>query len=606
MPPEGILIGPASRQWRVGKMLGSGACGSVHDITAAIEAGDSGRSSKSRLEYVVKIAPIPADGSSASRRKKKKKTPLERNADLLHYENNLYRNVLNDLRGVYIPEVPLSGDGGPPGYGDTDGYRFLCMEKMAAPLASIVPILLEELSRRKAVPFGDVACALVDIVEAIHDQNLIFVDVKPENFMISQPTSKRVQTCKDVCRRLRMIDFGLVENFRNVTAGGHREDSFPDAQFVGTPVYASINVLEGHTASRRDDLEALGYVMLELLLMLIDERLAATSSSSPLPWGSGESDEEILTAKKKAIEGSGSKEFFAQIGSNGNKGAQNAMKRFFEAVRKIAYAEKPSYDDLKDILCDISVKVNCNVDEKKPAAAKGHHTSRDGQSRSSRRTRSRAVDEDVHEQKAPVVAAKKRESNRAQATEAVEVHEIDSPDDSDMEDYHSCCSEVKDMDWESLPNENTPPSREGNLDEKSSVSANDVSMQCYTKPEKRAGKGKGHIEVIFVSGPHEGESFSLGGECPEVVTVGKAPSKSRSKSRGSYKIHNDGKASASHVKLALHSAKGGVFSVRVTDLNADVGTKVNGKAVTKGKYKQAFIGSKIQIGESVLQLKKEG
>ena len=46
------------------------------------------------------------------------------NADLLYQENVYYRNVLNDLRGTVVPEVPHPGEGGPPGYGDVDGEAF--------------------------------------------------------------------------------------------------------------------------------------------------------------------------------------------------------------------------------------------------------------------------------------------------------------------------------------------------------------------------------------------------------------------------------------------------------------------------------------------------
>ena len=126
--PTGILIGPPSKPWRVGRELGRGACGSVHDI------GRVGSSPSSA--FVVKIATLPAAAVAASStaKKRKKKTPGERNADLLYQENVYYRNVLNDLRGAVVPEVPHAGEGGPPGYGDLDGEcsnpggdRFMCI-----------------------------------------------------------------------------------------------------------------------------------------------------------------------------------------------------------------------------------------------------------------------------------------------------------------------------------------------------------------------------------------------------------------------------------------------------------------------------------------------
>ena len=127
--PTGILIGPPSKPWRVGRELGRGACGSVHDI------GRVGSTSPSSA-FVVKIATLPAAAaaSASTAKKRKKKTPEERNADLLYQENVYYRNVLNDLRGAVVPEVPHAGEGGPPGYGDLDGEcsnpgadRFMCI-----------------------------------------------------------------------------------------------------------------------------------------------------------------------------------------------------------------------------------------------------------------------------------------------------------------------------------------------------------------------------------------------------------------------------------------------------------------------------------------------
>uniref|UniRef100_A0A7S4NIP7 Casein kinase I n=1 Tax=Odontella aurita TaxID=265563 RepID=A0A7S4NIP7_9STRA len=481
---------------------------------------------------------------------------------------------------------------------------------MAAPLSSIVPILLDEQRRRKtkvkSIPFGEVASTLVSLVEAIHNQNLIFVDIKPDNFMLAQPASKRSHTCSDACRRLRMIDFGLVENFRSRTAGGHRENAFPNGQFVGTPVYSSLNVLEGHTASRRDDIEALGYVMLELILKLLDGGGEDSDKGSPLPWSSGESDEEILEAKRKAIDGDDSRKFFSRIGHNGNKEVEKGMKQFFKVVRKMEYTEKPKYDGLKDILNGISLTVETAEDGKSTSERSTSTevaSQRYSLKRSSRRTRSRAKQEDAQaNSKPPAVVVKKRKSDLVRPSETVEVHDLDSAEDSDMEDFHSCCNEDEDMDWEVESDENTPPSG----DSFSGQIVGEESIQCKAGPQKRAGKGEGRIEIVFIAGPHEGESFALGGKSPEIVIVGKGPPKPRSKKSGVYQIQNDRTAAASHIKLALHSAKGGVHSVRVTDLKANAGTEVNGKAVVSGKFKQAFVGGKVQIGESVMQLKRSG
>ena len=117
--PTGILIGPPAKAWRVGRELGRGACGSVHEIARDTAASSSSSSGKS--DFVVKIATLPPSSTTAAKSKKRKKTPQERNADLLYQENVYYRNVLNDLRGTVVPEVPHPGEGGPPGYGDIDG-----------------------------------------------------------------------------------------------------------------------------------------------------------------------------------------------------------------------------------------------------------------------------------------------------------------------------------------------------------------------------------------------------------------------------------------------------------------------------------------------------
>lgn len=77
------------------------------------------------------------------------------------------------------------------------------MERMGAPLDDVVPSLKAQ--RRKAggkVAFGPIAVALLDCVQAIHLGRHLFVDVKPENFMLAPKG-------KNLADRIRMIDLGL-------------------------------------------------------------------------------------------------------------------------------------------------------------------------------------------------------------------------------------------------------------------------------------------------------------------------------------------------------------------------------------------------------------
>ncbi len=106
--PEGEFIG---RGWKIGKMLGSGACGSVHELTAPQGA------KLNSPAWAVKVAPLPKSASS-SKGKKRKKTPLERNADLIHHEYTTLQNAGSEIRGKLVPEISFMGD--PPAYGETE------------------------------------------------------------------------------------------------------------------------------------------------------------------------------------------------------------------------------------------------------------------------------------------------------------------------------------------------------------------------------------------------------------------------------------------------------------------------------------------------------
>ncbi|KAM3147615.1 hypothetical protein pb186bvf_000422 [Paramecium bursaria] len=114
---------------------------------------------------------------------------------------------------------------------------------------------LEQLLKRAGGRFSittvmQLAIQLIDRIEVFHSRSFIHRDIKPENFVISREDNTLIF----------LIDFGLAKYYRS-KEGKHIE--FVQKQgVIGTARYASINTLQWMEQSRRDDLEAIGYMLI--------------------------------------------------------------------------------------------------------------------------------------------------------------------------------------------------------------------------------------------------------------------------------------------------------------------------------------------------------
>lgn len=96
---------------------------------------------------------------------------------------------------------------------------------------------------------------MISRLEYLHNMNILHRDIKPENFVMGVENTRNT---------LYLVDFGLSKAFRDAKTNQHM--CFRDGKsLTGTARYASVNTHQGIEATRRDDLESVGYVLMYFL-----------------------------------------------------------------------------------------------------------------------------------------------------------------------------------------------------------------------------------------------------------------------------------------------------------------------------------------------------
>jgi serine/threonine protein kinase len=203
----------------------------------------------------------------------------------------------------------------------TPEYNFLFMELLGPSLDDIFD-QYKKIFEPKLVSI--IAGQLITLLEKVHDGGYVHRDIKPSNFLLGRDTD----FTKSISN-IHIMDFGLSKCY--LKNGKHIEYR-DNRSLVGTPRYASKNMHRGIEPSRRDDLEAVGYMLLYFL-------------KGKLPWQGMKRrknviDVDAIGEKKLAIP---LDELCVNVPDNCK------MKQYMEHCMNLKFDERPKYEYLRSL-----------------------------------------------------------------------------------------------------------------------------------------------------------------------------------------------------------------------------------------------------------------
>ncbi|KAG0764980.1 hypothetical protein G6F33_002109 [Rhizopus arrhizus] len=226
------------------------------------------------------------------------------------------------LRDEYRTYKVLAGLPGIPGayyFGQEGLHSILVIDLLGPSLEDLFDMCSRKFSIKTVAML---AKQMITRIQSIHERNLIYRDIKPDNFLIGRPNTKYANT-------IYLIDFGMGKLYRDPKTKQHipyREKK----SLSGTARYMSINTHLGREQSRRDDLESLGHVFMYFL-------------RGSLPW--------------QGLKAATNKQKYERIGEKKQTtsihdlcaGFPEEFGHYLQYARRLGFEENPNYEYMKNL-----------------------------------------------------------------------------------------------------------------------------------------------------------------------------------------------------------------------------------------------------------------
>jgi serine/threonine protein kinase len=234
---------------------------------------------------------------------------------LLKSEAEIYRYLYQEGKG--IPKIYWSGV--------QDDYNILIIEMLGPNLENLFSICGHHFTLKTVLILTQ---EIIKKIQYVHSKGILHRDIKPENFLIGLHDND-----------IYIVDFGLCKPFK--TKDNVHLPMAINKKLVGTIRYTSLNGHKGYELSRRDDLEAIGYMLIYFI-------------KGKLPWqGLCQKDMPRETKYNLIYE-------CKQNTTNEQlcQGLPKEFKIYMDYVKGLDFAERPNYNYLYNLFTQLFKKNN--------------------------------------------------------------------------------------------------------------------------------------------------------------------------------------------------------------------------------------------------------